>query len=129
MSDPLIKAIFEDRDNWGDRIQGLEQQLFVSPCREGLCQTCGVAHDETAPHDATSFRYRYLFAASHPQGHAPTWEDAMSHCEEATKIKWRSHLARIGVKPSSPDVFGGIKSNDELQGRLKKNPNPNASAT
>lgn len=23
MSDPLIKAIFEDRDNWGDRIQGL----------------------------------------------------------------------------------------------------------
>lgn len=95
-------------------------EFFLLPTTNSACPTCGVKHQETAPHDATSFRYRYIFSASHPQGKTPTWEDAMAHCDEETKFKLREYLISIGIDPASKDVFGGIKSENELNERVNR---------
>lgn len=91
--------------------------FWVLPPGTGRCRNCGVAHDDMAPHDATSFYYRILFHNTH--GRSVTWADAMAHCEEPVQEAWTKHLNSIGIDINSSDVLGGIKSNEELQQRLK----------
>jgi hypothetical protein len=59
-----------------------------------------------------------LFVANHPQGKSPTWEDAMAHCDDEVKAKWRNKLKAFGVDPDSTDVRGGIGTQEELDKRL-----------
>jgi len=69
--------------NWG-----------ILPPKADACQECAVEHKPDEPHDKTSLYYQYYFRAKH--GRWPTWEDAMAHCDDATKKSWREELARAG---------------------------------
>lgn len=93
--------------------------FYVLPSASNCCQVCGQIHPDTEPHDPTALKYQMLFAANHPQGKSPTWEDAMAHCEEDVKTKWRRTLKTVGIDSNSSDVRGEINTQEELDKRLK----------
>jgi hypothetical protein len=74
--------------------------MFLLPPAPHLCQTCAVAHEPDAPHNAQSLFYQTKFNMEN--GRAPTWLDALDHCPEPVKTAWRSTLIAMGV-----DVDGG----------------------
>ena len=81
--------------------------LYVLPSAPDRCQVCGQKHPDEEPHNPTTLKYRMLFSANHPQRKSPTWEDAMAHCEEDVKTRWREVLKANGIDPSSPNVAAG----------------------
>ncbi|WP_339063601.1 hypothetical protein [Tepidibacillus marianensis] len=66
------------------------------PAREGTCPECAVTHEEYLPHNQESLFYQYKFYNEH--GRWPTWEDAMSHCNDEVKAKWIKAMKEIGIK-------------------------------
>lgn len=97
-----------------------KHNFYVLPIPPDCCQVCGQKHPEKEPHDPTTLRYRMLFAANHPQGKSPTWEDAMVHCDEDVKERWKKFLIKImGIDPNSPDVLGGMTTQEEFDRRLR----------
>lgn len=95
-------------------------QFYVMPSPSDCCQVCGQKHPDEEPHDPTTLKYQMLFAANHPQGKSPSWEDAMAHCEENVKERWRKFLAKVGIDPASSDVRGGMNTEEELAKRLNR---------
>ncbi len=69
-----------------------------------LCPICEVEHTKQMPHDATSKVYRINFVVENNRN--PTWEDAMSHCDEELKQLWREELAKLGIDSKSENVRG-----------------------
>jgi hypothetical protein len=65
------------------------------------CQECGVKHPPDLPHNAQSMHYQYSFHLKHNRW--PNWKDAMAHCTEETKKRWKESLIALGVG----DVDGG----------------------
>lgn len=72
-----------------------EQAIKLLPPPPNCCQTCGCLHWPDVPHNAQSVYYRARFAMEY--GREPTWHDAMAHCDEATKERWRRMLVNRGV--------------------------------
>lgn len=93
-----------------------QSNLYVLPPSSGKCPICAVKHDENLPHDATSFFYRTLFCAQ--WNRSPTWSDAMMHCSPEVQAAYRDYLNRMGIDVDSPDVRGGIKTQEDLDSRL-----------
>jgi hypothetical protein len=58
----------------------------------GLCAECAIRHDPILPHDVNSEVYRARFEDMH--GRPPTWDDAMGHCTEEVKVKWKESVFR-----------------------------------
>src|SRR5438093_95302 len=66
---------------------------FLPPSRDA-CQICGHRHPPTEPHNAQTFYYQVAF---HSQiGRAPTWADAMAHCNDETREMWEKELRSMG---------------------------------
>lgn len=93
--------------------------FYILPSPEGHCQVCGQKHPETEPHDPTSLKYQLFFTVNHPKGKSPSWEDAMAHCDEDVKVRWRFFLNGMGIDSNSEDVRGGITTQEELDKRLE----------
>ena len=68
-------------------------KMILMPPAKHLCQECGRDHDPKMPHDATSLYYQTKFQIEH--GRPATWDDAMAHCDEATKELWKGAMALI----------------------------------
>jgi hypothetical protein len=60
------------------------------PGPPGTCEWCHVEHDPGQPHNADSLPYQMKFHQIH--GRWPTWTDAMAHCTEEVRAKWRKQL-------------------------------------
>jgi len=67
----------------------------MMPTRHGTCPECGIAHPKEYPHKQNSLAYQYSFYNDH--GRFPTWEDALSHCDEEMKAKWIKSLKELGI--------------------------------
>jgi hypothetical protein len=59
----------------------------------GKCSECAITHEPKMPHDARSLFYQYNFYAKN--GRWPTWNDAMSHCDEITKKATKTTLTKL----------------------------------
>lgn len=69
----------------------------LMPPRRGMCPECAADHKADEPHDRDSLYYQTRFYHGH--GRLPTWGDAMAHCSDATRAKWKAKLLAHGVKP------------------------------
>ena len=72
------------------------KSFTLLPPKPGVCQECAVDHPEGRPHNKDSLYYQYYFYSKN--GRWPTWNDAMSHCEEETKKIWSDELTKKGAK-------------------------------
>lgn len=90
---------------------------LLSPAKD-CCQECAVKHDPKQPHNAQSLYYAFKFNLSN--GRSPTWADAMAHCSEEVKAHWIRYLEALEIDINSPNKTGDIKTELELQERLKK---------
>jgi hypothetical protein len=70
------------------------------PPAVGSCQICGRTHAATEPHDAQSLYYQMAFQGV--VGRAPTWADAVAHCEEPVRKAWELELLRRDVWTEPP---------------------------
>lgn len=52
------------------------EQLMKPP----KCELCGTTHWPDGPHDPTTIDYQSWFERHH--GRRPTWNDALSHCDD-----------------------------------------------
>lgn len=86
--------------------------MTLLPPRPGVCQTCATDHPVQYPHNAQSLFYQTKFQMEN--GRSPTWHDAMSHCDKATKRFWIGQLKAAGV-----NIVGG-KINPEAKDAKKK---------
>ena len=75
-------------------MDGLET-IKVLPPSPGLCRLCATKHEPTEPHDRDSLYYQNRFRRKYKR--FPTWADAMAHCDDATKAKWKEILADRGI--------------------------------
>jgi hypothetical protein len=69
-------------------IEGGSFKMLPGP--DGSCEWCHVKHDPSQPHNKQSLAYQMKFNQIH--GRYPTWTDAMAHCSEDIKVKWKKHL-------------------------------------
>ena len=60
--------------------------LELIPPRDSTCPECAANHKPGQPHDRNSLYYQMTFYRKN--GRIPTWQDAMEHCDEATKAQW-----------------------------------------
>lgn len=74
---------------------GLGEGMFLLPPPSDKCQICAVDHSPKLPHNAQSLFYQVRFNMEH--GRAPTWQDAMAHCDEAMRAAWTQGLKDLGV--------------------------------
>ena len=65
--------------------------IKILPPLPGHCKICAAKHDPAQPHDRDSLIYQNRFYKKHRR--FPTWEDAMSHCDEETKAIFRAKLS------------------------------------
>jgi hypothetical protein len=72
----------------------------VPPPAPDKCQVCAVKHDPDQPHNAQSLYYNMTFSGM--VGRAPTWADALAHCDGATKQAWEAELRRRGAWSEPP---------------------------
>lgn len=79
--------------------------MHLLPPHPDLCQVCGVDHDPRNPHNKDSMYYQMKWQLDHEKGHpAPTWHDAMAHCEDPVKEAWIKALNENGanIEPLKP---------------------------
>ena len=60
-----------------------------------VCSECGVPHFPEEPHNPQSLFYQYAFYAEHERW--PTWSDALAHCDDDMKARWKQALIEHGV--------------------------------
>jgi hypothetical protein len=77
-------------------------KMRLLPPAPGLCQECATKHEPGWPHNAQSLYYQFKFPMDH--GRAPTWADAMAHCDDTTREFWTKELTRMGVDVNSTNV-------------------------
>lgn len=73
--------------------------MFLLPPAAHLCQECATDHPPTMPHNGQSLYWGVKFNMVH--GRAPTWADAMAHCDDQTKAVWTAELTARGVDVNS----------------------------
>lgn len=73
------------------------EEIKVSPPRPGACKICAVKHNPAEPHDRDSLYYQNRFRKKYKR--FPTWADAMAHCSQPVKARWRAKLIEKGVSP------------------------------
>ena len=66
------------------------EEIRVVPLMPGACPVCATKHKKNAPHDKDSLYYQSRFYRTHRR--FPTWEDAMTHCDEKTKASIRKKI-------------------------------------
>lgn len=67
--------------------------MQLLPPAPGLCPECAVDHPPHHPHNRDSMYYAFVFEAKH--GRAPTWSDAMAHCEVGLQVSVRAILRSV----------------------------------
>ena len=72
-----------------------EGYLNIPLPKKGACGMCGETHGVEEPHNRNSLLYQHRFRKMNRR--YPTWEDAMSHCSEKTKEKWKRKLEKKGI--------------------------------
>jgi hypothetical protein len=72
----------------------------VLPPASDKCQICAVKHASSEPHNAQSIYYQMTFNGM--VGRAPTWADAVAHCDDSTRHHWETELRRIGAWSEPP---------------------------
>lgn len=73
-----------------------ERSLELLPPPKHCCQVCAWEHRPEQPHNFQTLYYKIWFQKEY--GRAPTWEDAMMHCEDEVKEQWKIHLREFGVQ-------------------------------
>lgn len=73
----------------------------MMPPPPDCCQICARKHDPREPHDAQTTYYKVTFNGM--VGRAPTWADAMAHCDEPIRRAWKAGLERSGNWTEPPD--------------------------
>jgi hypothetical protein len=63
----------------------------------GACPECAVKHE---PHNKDSITYQFWYRGTH--GRWPTWTDAMAHCSDDMKERWKQELAARGIDLAKP---------------------------
>ena len=58
---------------------------LLLPPAPGLCHLCAADHPPEAPHNKASVYYVTRFCMKY--GRAPTWADAIAHCDETVR-RW-----------------------------------------
>lgn len=69
--------------------------MSLLPPAPDKCQVCAVDHEPHLPHNQQSLYYQTAFNIEH--GRAPTWADAMEHCDDNMKRFWTEELLKRGV--------------------------------
>ncbi len=72
----------------------------IIPPGPGKCAVCAQVHEADEPHNAQTMYYQIIF--QNMIGRAPTWADAMAHCPDGVKAKWKAELVRRGVWSEPP---------------------------
>jgi hypothetical protein len=73
----------------------MTKRFTLPPPTAHLCQQCGWEHPPDQPHNAQTFFYKVKFIMTHRR--LPTWKDAVSHCDEETRLAWEVHLRERGL--------------------------------
>lgn len=73
----------------------------VIPPAAGKCQICAQTHEPNEPHNAHMIYYQIIF--QHMIGRAPTWADALAHCDDEMKRRWIYMLKLAGHWSEPPD--------------------------
>lgn len=66
--------------------------MTLLPAKPGTCPECAVKHDPQLPHNRDSLYYQVKFKMAN--GRHPTWNDAMAHCTDEMKARWREAFAK-----------------------------------
>lgn len=66
--------------------------MTLLPPAPGSCRECAREHEPHLPHDKNSLYYQVKFYEE--KGRYPTWADALSHCDEDMKTRWRESMLR-----------------------------------
>ena len=82
------------KGGWKDRMDNFSE-IKVFPPSPGVCRWCATKHDPKEPHNRDSLYYQNRFRKKYKR--FPTWDDAMAHCDDDTKTKWRKLLADRGI--------------------------------
>jgi len=90
--------------------------MSMLPPAPDKCQICAVKHGGDEPHNAQSFFYQYWFSSTY--GRPVTWADAMMHCSDPVKEAWTANLKKCRIDINSPNLTGGIESQEEVADRL-----------
>lgn len=69
-------------------------KMTLLPPAPNVCQECAVDHPPGLPHNNQSLYYQMKFHMEH--GRFPSWDDAMSHCENQVKAIWIEELKKLG---------------------------------
>lgn len=91
----------------------------VMPPAKDKCQICAVKHEPGDPHNAQSLYYQMVFNGN--VGRAPTWADAIAHCEEHLREAWKAELRRMKAWTEPPAGQAPVKHHglDEAEGMAK----------
>lgn len=81
------------------KVEGATWHLMPPP--PDHCQFCAVKHDPSLPHNRDSLYYQTCF--ENQIGRAPTWADAMAHCDPEVQRKWTSLLKEKRAWKPMPD--------------------------
>lgn len=81
--------------------------MQLMPPRPGLCAVCAGNHQAEEPHNAQSLYWGVAFNADH--GRAPTWADAIAHCDEAVQAAWTNELKRLKAWTQPPKGCAPIR--------------------
>jgi hypothetical protein len=79
----------------GETVRRETVRAHLMPPPPDSCETCGVKHDPSQPHNAQSLYYQYAFYGEHERW--PTWKDAIAHCDDATRENWERELKQLGA--------------------------------
>jgi len=72
-----------------------EHTLTLLPPKPDVCQKCAVDHPPEYPHNQQSMYWHVWFKKEY--GRAPTWSDAMEHCDPVMKGLWIEALAKRNI--------------------------------
>lgn len=71
------------------------KNMTLLPCEKDACQECAVKHHPDDAHNKQSLYYQYKFYGIH--GRFPTWADAIAHCSDNIKKRWKEELKKVGA--------------------------------
>ncbi len=73
------------------------EEIKITPPGGKTCRICATNHDPQDPHDRDSLYYQNWFRKRFKR--FPTWNDAMAHCSDMTKVCFTEKLIRRGIDP------------------------------
>lgn len=71
------------------------EEIKLIPPVPGSCLACAGKHDPKEPHDKNSLYYQNGFYRKYKR--FPSWDDAMSHCTDQCKQRFRKQLQMRGI--------------------------------